>query len=65
MTENEEREMRIAGKSEKNFINGFMESVSNLKITREINEREKLKHKQFEQAGKQLPERTYKTKPKN
>jgi len=64
MSPNEMREMKEAGKKEKNFLTGFKESIQNQKIISEVKEREALRQRQFERAGTQVPMKTFKTNPK-
>ncbi len=64
MSENEMREVKMAAKKEKNFLSGFKESITNQRIISEVRERESLRQKQFERAGTQVPQKTYKTNPK-
>lgn len=65
MSANEMREVKEAGKKEKNFFSGFKESIQNQKIISEVKEREALRQRQFERAGTQVPVKTFKTNPKN
>lgn len=64
MSPNEMREVKEAGKKEKNFLSGFRESIQNQKIISEVKEREALRQRQFERAGTQVPVKTFKTNPK-
>lgn len=64
MSPNEQREIKQAAKKEKNFISGFKESLQNQKIISEVKERESLRQRQFERAGTQVPQKTYKNNPK-
>lgn len=65
MSEYEKNEIKMAGKKEKNFLSGFMESIQNQKIIGEVKERESLRQRQFDRAGTQVPQKTYKYPPKS
>jgi len=64
LSPNEQREIKTNAKKEKNFISGFRESIQNQKIISEVKEREALRQRQFEKAGTQVPQKTFKNNPK-
>ena len=43
----------------------FQDSIKNQKIINEVKERERLRERQFMQAGTRVPQKTFKTNPKD
>lgn len=64
LTPNEEHEIKTSSKKGKNFLSDFQESLRNQKIINEVKERESLRIRQFEKAGTQVPQKTFKNNPK-
>lgn len=58
------REIKESQKKGKNFFAEFQESIQNQKIINEVKERERLREKQFLQAGTRVPQKTFKMNPK-
>lgn len=65
LTPNQLREIKESQKKGKNFFSDFQESLTNQKMINEVREREGLRQKQFMQAGTRVPQKTFKTNPKD
>ena len=64
LSAHEQKELEMSSKKQKNFIDGFKESIQNQRIISEVREREQLRTKQFNQAGTNVPQKTFKHNPK-
>jgi hypothetical protein len=65
LSPNQLREIKESQKKSKNFLTEFQESIKNQKIINEVKERERLRERQFMQAGTRVPQKTFKTNPKD
>ena len=65
LTPNQLKEIKETQKKSKNFLTDFQDSIKNQKIINEVKERERLRERQFMQAGTRVPQKTFKTNPKD
>lgn len=65
LTPNQLREIKKSQKNSKNFFSEFQETIKNQKIINEVQEREKFRERQFMQAGTRVPQKTFKSNPKD
>ena len=64
LTPHQLREIKESQKNEKGMMKSFTDWQINSKALAEINNREDFRKKQFQRAGTGLPQKTFKTNPK-